>query len=529
MGLDSLLQQNIQNAGLAGTDRLARNAMFPQSQMDKTQYATSSQLPTGAATIQADYDTPTNAYTGLPTQNFAQGGIATLRYNGEEDGSQVQAWNPESGQVKLQQFDPKDLSISKTADYTIPKDDIQTFIPDMDTETGLPSGSGSYILNNGSKMMVDSNGIVIGATPGRDEYTLNEQGYYQPTGSGLTWDGSAGMLTKKIGGIDVQVPGVYTKGGYKDEQGDLRLDQYGTPIPLPPAQYDSGAGKSGLGDAAPYIAAAAMLAATGMPTGFEGMVPASETLMGSLGAGTASGGFGIKAAGTGNTFGAMTAPTVAGSYGGISAGALGTGVPASLVVPTTGALAGGTAAAAGLTAKQAYAAKMGLDMLNSGAKSGQTQGGGGGSSTVAAAPTIPNINRSGITGYEGIEGKPADYKSVMNLAPKTYLSKLHGVPSEYTFAQGGIANLGSYSDGGHLLKGPGDGMSDNIPATISNRQPARLADGEFVIPADVVSHLGNGSTDAGAKQLYAMMDKIRKARTGTKKQGKQIKPSKFLP
>jgi hypothetical protein len=56
-----------------------------------------------------------------------------------------------------------------------------------------------------------------------------------------------------------------------------------------------------------------------------------------------------------------------------------------------------------------------------------------------------------------------------------------------------------------------------------------LADGEFVIPADVVSHLGNGSTDAGAKQLYAMMDRIRKARTGNPKQGKQINPNKFLP
>jgi hypothetical protein len=71
-------------------------------------------------------------------------------------------------------------------------------------------------------------------------------------------------------------------------------------------------------------------------------------------------------------------------------------------------------------------------------------------------------------------------------------------------------------------------MSDNIPATIGGRQPARLADGEFVVPADVVSHLGNGSTDAGAKHLYSMMDKVRKARTGNKKQGKQIKPEKYL-
>ena len=96
-------------------------------------------------------------------------------------------------------------------------------------------------------------------------------------------------------------------------------------------------------------------------------------------------------------------------------------------------------------------------------------------------------------------------------------------------AGGGIANLGSYSDGGQLLKGPGDGMSDNIPAKIGHHQPARLADGEFVIPADVVSHLGNGSTDAGAKQLYKMMDRIRRARTGNPKQGKRINPDKFLP
>jgi hypothetical protein len=102
-------------------------------------------------------------------------------------------------------------------------------------------------------------------------------------------------------------------------------------------------------------------------------------------------------------------------------------------------------------------------------------------------------------------------------------------------AQGGImqagGHLGGYAAGGQprLLKGPGDGMSDNIPATIAGKQPARLADGEFVVPADVVSHLGNGSTEAGAKKLHEMMTKVRKARTGNPKQGKQINPSKFTP
>lgn len=90
-------------------------------------------------------------------------------------------------------------------------------------------------------------------------------------------------------------------------------------------------------------------------------------------------------------------------------------------------------------------------------------------------------------------------------------------------------NLGSYSDGGRLLRGPGDGMSDNIPATIARKQPARLADGEFVIPADVVSHLGNGSTDAGSRVLYKMMEKVRRARTGNAKQGKKINPNKLVP
>jgi hypothetical protein len=96
-------------------------------------------------------------------------------------------------------------------------------------------------------------------------------------------------------------------------------------------------------------------------------------------------------------------------------------------------------------------------------------------------------------------------------------------------ARGGIADLGGYSDGGRMLKGPGDGMSDSIPGVIGGKQPARLADGEFVVPADVVSHLGNGSTDAGARKLYAMMDKVRQARTGKKKQAPAVKTDKFIP
>ena len=104
---------------------------------------------------------------------------------------------------------------------------------------------------------------------------------------------------------------------------------------------------------------------------------------------------------------------------------------------------------------------------------------------------------------------------------------------QYTqrMAGGGLASLDTYAAGGRLLQGPGDGMSDSIPAVIGGAKPQRaaLAQGEFVVPADVVSHLGNGSTDAGSKRLYAMMDKVRHARTGNKKQGRQINPAKFMP
>jgi hypothetical protein len=81
-----------------------------------------------------------------------------------------------------------------------------------------------------------------------------------------------------------------------------------------------------------------------------------------------------------------------------------------------------------------------------------------------------------------------------------------------SLAQGGQGHLGDYSDGGRLLRGPGDGVSDDIPATIGGKQPARLADGEFVVPARIVSELGNGSTEAGARKLYAMMDRVQAAR-----------------
>jgi hypothetical protein len=111
--------------------------------------------------------------------------------------------------------------------------------------------------------------------------------------------------------------------------------------------------------------------------------------------------------------------------------------------------------------------------------------------------------------------------------PSLALSRL----SQPAFNEGAVGGMPQFAAGGQprFLSGGGDGMSDSIKATIEGNQEARLADGEFVIPADVVSHLGNGSSKAGAKQLYSMMDRVRQARVGNKKQGREIKPKKFMP
>jgi hypothetical protein len=160
--------------------------------------------------------------------------------------------------------------------------------------------------------------------------------------------------------------------------------------------------------------------------------------------------------------------------------------------------------------------------------------------TVKAAP---GANNKTVLGLE-----PQGEGPVMKITVKdahTYISE--GLISHNMKAKGGIVrrnmggitalagggyNLGDYSDGGRLLRGPGDGVSDSIPAVIGRKRPARLADGEFVIPARIVSELGNGSTEAGARKLYAMMDRVQRARgktTGKGKVAKNTRSEKYLP
>lgn len=159
------------------------------------------------------------------------------------------------------------------------------------------------------------------------------------------------------------------------------------------------------------------------------------------------------------------------------------------------------------------------------------------SSTTAPKGVPPGIDMSKIqqylSGMGGVGGMGGTYPTyTYDPATGQYTQTGGGMEGKlggFHMAQGGLTP--NYAAGGKLLHGDGDGMSDSIPAVIGGQKPQRaaLADGEFVVPADVVSHLGNGSTSAGAKRLYAMMNKVRQARTGNPKQGKQINPSKYLP
>jgi hypothetical protein len=120
-------------------------------------------------------------------------------------------------------------------------------------------------------------------------------------------------------------------------------------------------------------------------------------------------------------------------------------------------------------------------------------------------------------------------RDVVNPSGDVGVDEFTGQPR---MAGGGLSTLGGYSDGGRLLKGPGDGVSDSIPASIGNRQPARLADGEFVVPARIVSEIGNGSTEAGARKLYAMMERVQRARrktVGKNQVAKNTKAERLLP
>ena len=153
----------------------------------------------------------------------------------------------------------------------------------------------------------------------------------------------------------------------------------------------------------------------------------------------------------------------------------------------------------------------------------------GGGAAPASTATIPELaaTRSQLPYDVDKKGVNPNTPYRPGQGGVTYFSPTTYTPTKA--AGGGLMSLGGYSDGGRLLQGPGDGVSDSIPAIIGRKQPARLANGEFVIPARIVSELGNGSTDAGAKRLYEMMDRVQRVRRKTKNVAANTKAAKYLP
>ena len=303
------------------------------------------------------------------------------------------------------------------------------------------------------------------------------------------------------------------------------------------ASYGLGSGISG------FAPGASALAGTGSELAGSSMIP------GALGTGASAGAMDSAIAQAGLTNPALTNPSTNPEFlkdpiGWMMNNKAQTALGAGGIYTLANILKGGALTKPNLL--PAYnpvtAQSMGLGRtLSSNYQRGTAHAGGG----LMSAPPTPGLMDNGASGNVDFMGgdmypqsqmhhssyaTPTQMPTSAQETMASYEPKTNPLTGQMTanMASGGIADLGSYSDGGRMLKGPGDGMSDNIPATIGGKQPARLADGEFVVPADVVSHLGNGSTDAGAKQLYSMMNKVRQARTGTKKQGKQINPNKYL-
>jgi hypothetical protein len=384
--------------------------MFPQSQMDKTQYAVSSQLPTGAQTIASDYDTPTNSYTGLPLQKFDEGGDVALEAPVEEQ----RPLTMDELAAQLNEYYRSNQNYDDTwKQFAATKE--------QDPEEWYRKQLG---------FLGGQEGWQIGQNTSERNAALQPQ--IQDT---IAQARAAGLGEEEIAQI---MGSSQQSANYANQQ---------------------------------RIANQAA-AGGGMFNGIEGLAMPAATML-----------------------------------------ALGTGQAWALPLINAGISA----------AQGADPTKIAMNAALSYALPGIAEGLPGGMEALQGINTAKSIYNVAQNPSNPMAAYGAA-KNVYNFANSPMFAAKGGL-----MASGGIADLGSYSDGGRLLKGPGDGMSDHIPATIGAKQPARLAEGEFVVPADVVSHLGNGSTDAGAKQLYKMMDNIRKARTGNPKQGKQINPDKFTP
>ena len=459
-------------SGLPDLDFMS-SGMYPGSQQDQTQYAAPAQLPAGAQAVamQSEYEARTNPVTGEPMAHFDRGGIAALRY---DDGGDVQ-------------------------------------------QPQAPAYS-----NDDKGNLVDTSGKIVATVEARNDPYIQSVAS-DPTEAQSLFDLKTkdpkqfySQVADKLGS---SIIGKYqTNDNYDNEYNQLQSIKN-----IDPAAYY----RNQLG-----FKAHSMGWQVGQNTG-DRNAPTQQEIQGMIPEAQKAGLSSDQINSIVNTnFGQARNKNVQRIATLAETGGSGFSFQKDLqpILQNVG-IAALTAGAAGALAP---AAGIGAGAAEAGAAGAEAAGAG---STVAdAGLNLNNLKQAYQLYGLGKNVLGAVNSGGANIGADIGAARgIYNLGSTLTAAQGGlmngsgIASLGSYSDGGQLLKGPGDGMSDNIPATIGSKQPARLADGEFVIPADVVSHLGNGSTDAGAKHLYKMMDEIRKARTGNPKQGKQINASKFLP
>ena len=460
-------------SGLPDLDFMS-SGMYPGSQQDQTQYATPAQLPAGAQAVamQSEYEARTNPVTGEPMAHFDRGGIAALRYDDGGDVQQPQApaySNDDKGNL----VDTSGKIVATVEARNDPY--IQSVASDpteaqslFDLKTKDPKQFYSQVADKlGSS--------IIGKYQTNDNYD-NEYNQLQ-----------------SIKNID---PAAYYRNqlGFKAHSMGWQVGQNTGDRNAPTQQEIQGmipeAQKAGL--SSDQINS---IVNTNFGQARNKNVQRIATL--------------AETGGSGFSFQKDLQPILQNvGIAALTAGAAGALAPAAGI--------GAGAAEAG--AAGAEAAGAGSTLADAGLGFSDLQ------NAYKAYGLGKNLYGVASTGGRNIGADIGAAKGLYSLG-NTLAAAQGGV----MHSSSGIGSLGSYSDGGQLLKGDGTGLSDDIPATIGGKQPARLADGEFVISSDVVSALGGGSTDSGAKKLYAMMDRIRKNAHGTKRQIRAINDKKVLP
>lgn len=306
-----------------------------------------------------------------------------------------------------------------------------------------------------------------------------------------------------------------------------------TPTGGPTSGVDTGGGGGGGGDMSSDSTAGGF--GYGMGDGGVGAIGLGQALsgLGLTGLGEAIGNYGIGQLGAAESQAAADAATansmsaVASDAAAFAAGLNAAAAAGDLAGMNAGSFGSGFAGTGGnIGDASTGGSTVGTDALGPGDNaSASADAAAAADAAAGAAGAAAGADAGSGLGYGGDSGYGGDGPGAGG-----YYARGGGIKQRYAY--GGNSHLGDYSDGGRLLRGPGDGVSDSIPAMIGRRQPARLADGEFVVPARIVSELGNGSTEAGARKLYAMMDRVQRARRKTVGKGKVAKNSRadrYLP